>query len=201
MSTSDDFRQSYIPFNVFFCYREHILYQKCAFPAIVQFNDMENITRLSCFFLLLHNSSVFVNTAGQWYHPVYSNTCILKAVLMWSVSRLISFKIRVWHIFKKFIFDNPVFFIYLSSLWKKSLALRRRTILSTQPLIYRILVSGKLSTRPFIYHISVSGKLSLCFHNISSIVKSQVLCLLFLCFCVYYNHLCDICQSFCFHLF
>ena len=25
---------------------------------------------------------------------------------MWSVSRLISFKIRVWHIFKKFIFDN-----------------------------------------------------------------------------------------------
>jgi len=94
------------PFNVFFCYREHILYQKCAFPAIVQFNDMENITRLSCFFLLLHNSSVFVNTAGQWYHPVYSYTCILKAVLMWSVSRLISFKIRVWHIFKKFIFDN-----------------------------------------------------------------------------------------------
>ena len=33
--------------------------------------------------------------------------------------------------------------------------------LSTQPFIYRILVSGKLSTRPFIYHISVSGKLSI----------------------------------------
>ncbi len=44
---------------------------------------------------------------------------------------------------------------------EKSSALRRRTILSSQPLIYRILVSGKLSTRPFIYHISVNGKLSI----------------------------------------
>ena len=63
--------------------------------------------------------------------------------------------------------------LYLSSLWKKSLALRRRTILSTQPLIYRILVSGKLSTRPFIYHISVSGKLSLYLNSIKRKEESQ----------------------------
>ena len=72
---------------------------------------------------------------------------------------------------------------------------------STRPFIYHISVSGKLSTRPFIYHISVSGKLSLYIHNISFIVKSQVLCLLLLCFCVHYNRLCDVCQSFCFYLF
>ena len=44
---------------------------------------------------------------------------------------------------------------------EKSSALRRRTKLSTQPFIYRILVSGKLSTQPLIYRILVSGKLSL----------------------------------------
>ena len=114
---------------------------------------------------LINNPSVFVNAARQWYHPIYPGTCIFKAVIMRSVSRLISFKIRILHIFKKFIFDNiKSRFFHLSSLWKKSLALRRRTILSTQPFIYRILVSGKLSTRPFIYHISVSGKLSLYLH-------------------------------------
>ena len=94
------------PFYVFFCYRKHILYQKCAFPAVIQFDNMDNIARFPCFFLPLHNSSVFVNTTGQWYHPLYSYTCILKAVIMRSVSRLISFKIRIWHVFKKFIFDN-----------------------------------------------------------------------------------------------
>lgn len=136
-------------------------------------------------------------------HPVYPDTRIFKTIIMRSVSCLIFFEIRIWYIFKEFIFDNiKSRFLHLPVLiTEKSSALRRRTILSTQPFIYRISVSGKLSTRPFIYHISVSGKLSLCFHNISSIVKSQVLCLLFLCFCVYYNRLCDICQSFCFHLF
>lgn len=54
---------------------------------------------------------------------------------------------------------------------KKSLALRRRTILSTKLFIYRILVSGKLTTRPFIYHIWVSGKLSL--HVYSSKHKEE----------------------------
>lgn len=39
----------------------------------------------------------------------------------------------------------PVFFFCLSSLWEKSLALRRRTKLPTRPFIYRIWVSGKLS--------------------------------------------------------
>ena len=47
---------------------------------------------------------------------------------------------------------------WLSSLWKKSLALRRRTI---------------LSTRPFIYHISVSGKLSLYLHSSKCKEESQ----------------------------
>ena len=151
------------PFYVFFCYREHVLYQKCALPAVVQFDDMENITWFPGFFLFLHNPPVFINAAGQRYHPVYPGTCIFKAVIMRSVSCLISFELRVWHIFKKFILDNvKACFLHLPVLiTEKSLALWRRTILSTQPFIYRISVSGKLSTRPFIYHISVSGKLSI----------------------------------------
>ena len=47
------------PFYVFFCYREHILYQKCAFPAIVQLNDMENITRFPTLFPLRYGSGIF----------------------------------------------------------------------------------------------------------------------------------------------
>lgn len=145
------------PFYVFFCYREHILYQKCTLPAVVQFDDMENVARFPSFFFFLHNPFVFVNTARQWYHPIYPGTCILKEIMR-SISRLISFKIRIFHIFKR---------------WKKSLALRRRTILSTQPFIYRISVSGKLSTRPFIYHLSVSGKLSLCLYSSKHKPESQ----------------------------
>ena len=136
---------------------------------------MENITRFSCFFLLLHNSSVLVNAAGQWYHPVYPGTCILKAVIMRSVSCLISFEIRVWHIFKKSVLNNiKTCFLHLPVLiTEKSLALRRRTILSTRPFIYRVSVSGKLSTRPFIYHISVSGKLSLYLYTSKHKAESQ----------------------------
>lgn len=55
---------------VFFRYREHILYQKCALPTVIQFNDVENIARFPGFFFFLHNSSVSANTTGQWYHPV-----------------------------------------------------------------------------------------------------------------------------------
>ena len=136
------------PFYVFFRYRKHILYQECTLSAVVQFDDMENITGFPSFFLFFHNPPVFINTAGQRYHPVYPGACIFKAVIMWSVSCLISFEIRVWHIFKKSVLNNiKTCFLHLPVLiTEKSLALRRRTI---------------LSTRPFIYHISVSGKLSL----------------------------------------
>lgn len=163
------------PFYVFFCYRKHILYQKCALPAVVQFDDMENVARFPGFFFFLHNPSVFANAARQWYHPVYPGTCIFKTVIMRSIFSLITFEIRVWHIFKKFILDNiKACFLHLPVLiTEKSLALRRRTILSTQPFIYRISVSGKLSTRPFIYHISVSGKLSLYLHTSKNKAESQ----------------------------
>ena len=136
---------------------------------------MKNVARFPVFFFFLHNPSVFVNAARQWYHPIYPGTCIFKAVIMWSVSCLISFEIRIWHIFKKFILDNvKACFLHLPVLiTEKSLALRRRTILSTQPFIYRISVSGKLSTRPFIYHISVSGKLSLYLHSSKRKEESQ----------------------------
>ena len=99
-------------------------------------------------------------------HPVYPDTRIFKTIIMRSVSCLISFEIRIWYIFKEFIFDNiKSRFLHLPVLiTEKSSALRRRTILSTQPFIYRISVSGKLTTRPFIYHISVSDKLSLCLY-------------------------------------
>ena len=163
------------PFYVFFCYWKHILYQKCTLPAVVQLDDMENVARFSGFFFFLHNPSIFVNTARQWYHPVYPGTCIFKTVIMRSISSLITFEIRVWHIFKKFILDNiKACFLHLPVLiTEKSLALRRRTILSTQPFIYRISVSGKLSTRPFIYHISVSGRLSLYLHSSKCKEESQ----------------------------
>lgn len=42
-------------------------------------------------FLFLHNPSVFVNAARQWYHPVYPGTCIFKTVIMRSISSLITF--------------------------------------------------------------------------------------------------------------
>lgn len=79
------------------------------------------------------------------------------------------------HIFKKLVFDNiKACFLHLPVLiTEKSSALRRRTTLSTQPFIYRLLVSDKLSTRPFIYHISVSGKLSLYLHSSKRKDKSQ----------------------------
>ena len=127
------------------------------------------------FFFFLHNLFVFVNAAGQWYHPVYSSTCIFKTVIMRSVSHFVSFEIRIGHIFKELVFDNiKACFLHLSVLiTEKSSALRRRTTLSTQPFIYRILVSGKLSTRPFVYHISVSGKLSLYLHTSKHKEKSQ----------------------------
>lgn len=126
-------------------------------------------------FSFFSNPPVFVNATRQWYHPVHPGTCIFKTVIMRSISSLISLKIRVWHIFKKFIFDNiKTCFLHLPVLiTEKSPALRRRTILSTQPLIYRILVSGKLSTRPFIYHISVSGKLSSYLHSSKHKKESQ----------------------------
>lgn len=60
---------------------------------------------------------------------------------------------------KKFIFLMQKHHPDLKSR-KKSLTSQRRTILSTQPFIYRVSISGKLSHRPFIYHISVNGKLS-----------------------------------------
>ena len=151
------------------------MYQKCTLPAVVQFDDMENVASFPGFFFFLHNPSVFVDATGQWYHPVYPSACIFKAVIMRSVSCLISFEIRVWHIFKKFILDNiKACFLHLPVLnTEKSLALRRRTILSIQPFIYRISVSGKLSTRPFIYHISVSGRLSLYLHSSKCKEESQ----------------------------
>lgn len=34
-------------FYIFLCYWKHILYQKCAFPAVIQFSNMKNITWLS----------------------------------------------------------------------------------------------------------------------------------------------------------
>ena len=80
-------------FYVFFCYRKHILYQKCAFPAVIQFDNMDNVARFPCFFLFLHKPSIFINAAGQWYHPVYPGTCILKTVIMSTIPRLISFEI------------------------------------------------------------------------------------------------------------
>lgn len=39
------------PFYVFFRYRKHILYQECTLSAVVQFDDMENITGFPSFFL------------------------------------------------------------------------------------------------------------------------------------------------------
>ena len=33
------------PLYIFFCYRKHILYQKYTLPAVVQFNDIENVAR------------------------------------------------------------------------------------------------------------------------------------------------------------
>ena len=148
------------PFYVFFRYRKHILYQKCALTSVIQSDNMENITRFAGFLLFLHNPPVFINTAGQRYHPVYPGTCIFKTIIMRSVSCLISFEIRVWHIFKKSVLNNiKTCFLYLPVLiTEKSLALRRRTI---------------LSTRPFIYHISVSGKLSLYLYSNKRKEESQ----------------------------
>ena len=79
---------------------------KCALPTVIQFDNMDNVARSPCLFLFLHNLPVFINTTGQWYHPVYPDTGILKAVIMRSIPRLISFEIRILHIFKKLIFDN-----------------------------------------------------------------------------------------------
>lgn len=54
------------PLYIFFCYRKHILYQKYTLPAVVQFNDIENVARFPGLFFFLHNPSIFVNAAGQW---------------------------------------------------------------------------------------------------------------------------------------
>lgn len=137
---------------------------------------MDNITGLSCFLFLLYNSLIFINLAGQGYHPINSSACIFKAIIVRSISCLVAFEIWIRHILKKLVFYNikPCFLhSFQPHYGKKSPTLRRRTILSTQPLIYRILVSGKLSTRPFIYHISVSGKLSLYLHSNKHKEKSQ----------------------------
>ena len=82
------------------------------------------------------------------------------------------------HVRKKIIFYNIESRLLHCSILiimytEKSSALRRRTKLSTQPFIYRILVSGKLSTQPLIYRILVSGKLSLCLHFSKYKEKSQ----------------------------
>ena len=114
----------------------------------------------------------------EWYHPINSRILIFKTIIMWSITCLIPLEIRIRHIFKKSVlYDVKPCFLHLSILsaeiWKKSLAFRQRTKLSTQPFIYRISVSGKLSTRPFIYHISVSGKLSLYLHTSKNKAESQ----------------------------
>ena len=74
----------------------------------------------------------------------------LEAIIMRSVSCIISFKIWIRRVRKKFIFYNIEsrlfhYLVLIIMYIEKSSALRRRTKLSTQPLIYRILVSGKLS--------------------------------------------------------
>ena len=127
---------------------------------------MQNITRFSRLFLFLYYFPKLIYSARKRYHPINSRSIIFNTIIMWSIACLIPLEIRIRHIFKKSVlYDVKPCFLHLSILsaeiWKKSLAFRQRTKLSTQPFIYRISVSGKLSTRPFIYHISVSGKLSL----------------------------------------
>lgn len=63
---------------------------------------------------------------------------------------LISFKIWIRHVRKKIIFYNIEsrlfhYLVLIIMYIEKSFALRRRSKLSTQPFLYRILVSGKLS--------------------------------------------------------
>ena len=97
---------------------------------------------------------------------------------MRSVSCLISFKIWIRHVRKKNIFYNIEsrlfhYLVLIIMYIEKSSALRRRSKLSTQPFLYRILVSGKLSTQPLIYRILVSGKLSLYTYSNKYKEKSQ----------------------------
>ena len=91
---------------------------------------------------------------------------------------LISFKIWIRHVRKKIIFYNIEsrlfhYLVLIIMYIEKSSALRRRSKLSTQPFLYRILVSGKLSTQPLIYRILVSGKLSLYTYSNKYKEKSQ----------------------------
>ena len=62
------------PLYVFFHYRKHILYQKCALPAVVQFNYMENIAMFPYFFffsiIFLYLSTRLDNGIIQ-YIPVF----------------------------------------------------------------------------------------------------------------------------------
>ena len=91
---------------VLICYWKHILYQKSTLPAIIQFHNMDNITGLSCFLFLLYNSLIFINLAGQGYHPINSSACIFKAIIVWSISCLVAFEIWIRHILKKLVFYN-----------------------------------------------------------------------------------------------
>ncbi len=62
------------PLYVFFHYRKHILYQKCALPAVVQFNYMENIAMFPYFFffsiIFLYLSTRLDNGIIQ-YIPIF----------------------------------------------------------------------------------------------------------------------------------
>lgn len=53
-----------------------------------------------------HNSFIFVDPAGQRYHPVYPCARIFKTVIMRSVSCFIAFEVRIRHILKKLILNN-----------------------------------------------------------------------------------------------
>lgn len=89
----------------------------------------------------------------------------LSAQSLWRyVPCLISLKIWIRHILKKFILNNiKSSFLHLYILiLEKSLALRRRTKLSARPLIYHISVSGKLSL--YLFLASTKRKFNKPFH-------------------------------------
>ena len=66
---------------------------------------MENVARFPGFFFF-SIIRLYLSMRLDNGIPVYPGTCFFKTVIMRSISSIITFKIRVWHIFKKFIIDN-----------------------------------------------------------------------------------------------
>ena len=94
------------PLNVELADRKHILYEERALATVIQFYDVQCIARLALALSPLDDAPEFIDFAGQGNHPVDAFHIVLKAVVMRTVSLLISFQIWLSHILEELLLNN-----------------------------------------------------------------------------------------------